>query len=91
MQHFGYEKINDENMKRKWYEKGALNGDTDSEIYFGKLLYLENKKDEAEKWFRKALINSKNAIVIYNLMMINYEKGNIKEVKNCKSNYTKKV
>ena len=76
-----YEKINDENMKRKWYEKGALNGDTDSEIYFGRLLYLENKKDEAEKWFRKALINSKNAIAIYNLMIINYEKGNIKEVK----------
>jgi len=76
-----YEKINDENMKRKWYEKGALNGDTDSEIYFGRLLYLENKKDEAEKWFRKVLINSKNAIAIYNLMMINYEKGNIKEVK----------
>ena len=76
-----YEKLNDENMKRKWYEKGALNGDTDSEIYFGRLLYLENKKDEAEKWFRKALINSKNAIAIYNLMIINYEKGNIKEVK----------
>ena len=76
-----YEKLNDENMKRKWYEKGALNGDTDSEIYFGRLLYLENKKDEAEKWFRKALINSKNAIAIYNLMMINYEKGNIKKVK----------
>jgi len=76
-----YEKLNDENMKRKWYEKGALNGDTDSEIYFGRLLYLENKKDEAEKWFRKALINSKNAIAIYNLMVINYEKGNIKEVK----------
>ena len=36
-----YEKLNDENMKRKWYEKGALNGDTDSEIYFGRLLYLE--------------------------------------------------
>lgn len=68
-------------MKRKWYEKGALNGDTDSEIYFGRLLYLENKKDEAEKWFRKVLINSKNAIAIYNLMIINYEKGNIKEVK----------
>ena len=76
-----YEKLNDENMKRKWYEKGALNGDTDSEIYFGRLLYLENKKDEAEKWFRKVLINSKNAMAIYNLMIINYEKGNIKEVK----------
>ena len=76
-----YEKLNDENMKRKWYEKGALNGDIDSEIYFGRLLYLENKKDEAEKWFRKALVNSKNAIAIYNLMIINYEKGNTKEVK----------
>ena len=76
-----YEKLNDEDMKRKWYEKGALNGDTDSEIYFGRLLCLENKKDEAEKWFRKALVNSKNAIAIYNLMIINYEKGNTKEVK----------
>ena len=50
-----YEKLNDENMKRKWYEKGALNGDTDSEIYFGRLLYLENKKDEAEKEYIKAI------------------------------------
>lgn len=85
-----YEKLEDKNMARMWYEKGAIAGDTESETYFGKILYIEGKREEAEKYYKKAIENSEDAVPIYNLMIIYYEKGKIEEIKKLNKKLNKK-
>ena len=76
-----YRELKDDNSSEFWYKKGVELGDINSEIYMGEKLYLNNEKEKAEILFKKAMENSKNAIPIYYLMILNFEKNNIDEVK----------
>ena len=76
-----YGELKDVGKSEYWYKKGIELGDINSEIYMGKKLYLDNKKEKSEILFRKAMKSSKNAIPIYYLMILNFEKNNINEVK----------
>lgn len=75
-----YGELKDVDKSEFWYKKGVELGDVNSEIYMGKKLYLDNEKEKAEILFKKAMKNSKNAIPIYYLMILNFEKNNINEV-----------